>query len=148
MRALFASAILAVGAFSSNTKSHGPWDMNVGQPTSVKQGTIGITTDWAPTGGQDDIVEIKYTMTITREQVMKDNANTEKLTLWWPNAANDAAELDVIVMPTPGPGSAWEYKYGNVPSSAYDNSDGGLASVTAAADPTDIYRFAWSTADP
>ena len=79
---------------------------------------------------------------------MKDNANTEKLTLWWPNAANDAAELDVIVMPTPGPGSAWEYKYGNVPSSAYDNSDGGLASVTAAADPTDIYRFAWSTADP
>ena len=102
MRALFASAILAVGAFSSNTKSHGPWDMNVGQPTSVKQGTIGITTDWAPTGGQDDIVEIKYTMTITREQVMKDNTATQKLSLWWPTADGASTELDVLVMPATG----------------------------------------------
>ena len=142
MRALFTSALLAVGAFASNSKYHGAWDM-IGD-FSIKQGDIGMTTTWSKSGGADSVVEIKYAMEVTREQVMKDNANTQKLSLWWPNAAADAAEYDVIYMKAPG--SAWEYKYGTVAS--YDNSDGGIASVTAAADPSDIYRFVWSSADP
>ena len=141
MRALFASAILAVGAFSSNSKSHGPWDMNVGQPTAVKQGAIGVTTDWAPTGGQDDIVELKYTMTITREQVMKDNANTQKLSLWWPNPVGGPAELDVLLMKAGQ--SVWQYKYGTVDISGA--TDGGVAAVAAATDPTDTYDFVWDS---
>ena len=114
MRALFTSALLAVGAFASNSKYHGAWDM-IGD-FSIKQGDIGMTTTWSKSGGADSVVEMKYTMTITREQPMKDNTNTQKLLLWWPNAANDAAELDVLLMKS---GSAWEYKYGNVPSSDY-----------------------------
>ena len=97
-----------------------------------------MTTDWSKTGGADSIAEIKYTVTLTREQVMKDNTATQKLTLWWPNTAGDAAELDVLTMPNAG---AWTYKYGLVPN--YDNSDRGLASATAAPDPTDTYTFAW-----
>ena len=143
MRALFTSALLAVGAFASNTKSHGPWDIMVGSPVQVKQGTVGLTTDWSKTGGADSVVEIKYTVTLTREQVMKDNTNTQKLTLWWPNDAGTSAELDVLTMPNAG---AWTYKYGSVPS--YDNSDSGLASATAAPDPTDTYTFVWDSQDP
>ena len=145
MRALFTSALLTVGAFASNSKSHGPWDIMIGQfaQTQVKQGTIGITTDWAKKSGQADIAEIKYTVEVTREQVMKDNANTQKLTLWWPNAAGDSAELNVLLMSN---SVAWEYKYGTVPN--YDNSDRGLASVTAAPNPTDNWRFMWYLAIP
>ena len=51
MRALFTSAVLAIGAFATNVKQHGPWDIMTGNAADVKQGTIGINTDWAKTGG-------------------------------------------------------------------------------------------------
>ena len=87
MRALFTSALLAVGVFAANSKSHGPWDIMIGQfdQTKVKQGTIGITTDWSKTGDADSVAEIKYTLILTREQVMKDLTSIQKLALWWPN---------------------------------------------------------------
>ena len=51
MRA-FASALLAIGAFAANTKTAGPWDIMIGEfGPKVKQGTIGLNTDWTKTGG-------------------------------------------------------------------------------------------------
>ena len=51
MRA-FASALLAIGAFAANTKSAGPWDIMIGEfGPKVKQGSIGLNTDWSKTGG-------------------------------------------------------------------------------------------------
>ena len=54
MRALFSSALLAVGAMSANTKTHGPWTIETnlaGPGLRVTQGTIGFNTDWSKTGG-------------------------------------------------------------------------------------------------
>jgi len=51
MRA-FTSALLAIGAYAANTKSAGPWDVMMGEfGPPVKQGSIGLNTDWSKTGG-------------------------------------------------------------------------------------------------
>jgi len=51
MRALFTSAVLAIGAFATNSKQHGPWDIMTGAAADVKMGTVSLNTDWAKTGG-------------------------------------------------------------------------------------------------
>ena len=40
MRAIFTSALLAIGAFASNSKSFGPWDIMTGTNDDVKMGTL------------------------------------------------------------------------------------------------------------
>ena len=51
MRALFASAMLAIGAFSDNSLEHGPWDILIPRVSSDKLGALLIITDWAKNGG-------------------------------------------------------------------------------------------------
>ena len=51
MRSLFTAAVLAIGAYASNSKAHGPWDIMTGSQADVKMGTLAINTDWAKTGG-------------------------------------------------------------------------------------------------
>ena len=75
-------------------------------------------------------------MVLTREQPMKDNTNTQKLSIWWPNAAVDNAEHDVLLMST----TLWNYKYGSVVLAP--NADQ-LSVVSTATDPSDSYNFAW-----
>ena len=140
MRALFTSALLAVGAFSANNKSHGPWEINTGSAFGP-EGTIGINTDWTKTGGQDDIAEIKYTIVLTRGQRMKDFTTTQKLSMWWPTAAVDYAEFDVLYMST----GVWNYKYGELTLAPNANQHDVVA---AAPDPTDTYNFVWNSDDP
>ena len=51
MKSIFATALLTIGAFASNAKSHGPFEIETGSDGDVEMGTMNINTDWAKTGG-------------------------------------------------------------------------------------------------
>ena len=52
MKSIFATALLTIGAFASNAKSHGPFEIETfGLDEPTPMGTMNINTDWVKTGG-------------------------------------------------------------------------------------------------
>ena len=108
MRNIFATALLAVGAFADNTKTVDFGSLNL---SSTDYGNVSMSYNWVKTGGKDNVVEKKYTLTFTRTQAYKDLATANKFTIYWPNAAGTSAEIQVIKIPNTA--AAWNYLYGS-----------------------------------
>ena len=51
MKSIFATALLTIGAFATNAKSHGPFPILTGPDEDIDLGSLAINTDWAKTGG-------------------------------------------------------------------------------------------------